>query len=154
MAKIAARLWGVFYVILFNCARAAFWILRPRIRGTIVAIWHKEQVLLVKSSYRRGWSFPGGLAKKGEKSEAAAVREAFEEVGVRLKVEDLVKIGETSGDLGPHDTSNFYEVKIEQPVDITVDGREIISGEFVSPEAALRRTLNPNVRNYLLKREV
>ncbi len=153
MAKIAARLWGIFYTILFHCARVAFWIFRPRVRGTIVAIWYKDHILLVQSSYRRGWSLPGGLAKKGEVLAEAAVRETYEEVGIQLNVDDLVKVGEASGDLGPHDTSNFYEVAIEHKVDITVDGREIISGEFVAPGDAMHRTLNPIVRSYLLNRE-
>lgn len=153
MPKKATRLWGVFYAILFHCARVVFWILRPRVRGTMVAIWHKGQVLLVKSSYRKGWSLPGGLAKKGETLVDAAVREAHEEVGIQLNAKDLVQIGQTSGDLGPNDTSRFFEVKVEAPVDITVDGREIIQGEFVDPKVALGRTLNTDVRNYLLKRE-
>lgn len=150
MSKIAMRLWGVFYVILFHCARLTFWIFRPRIRGTMVAIWNGGRILLVQSSYRKGWCLPGGLARKSETLAQAAAREAREEVGIHLKAEDLVQVGKAPGDLGPHDVSNLFEVELEGPVEINVDGREIVHGEFFTPRDALHHTLNANVRNYLL----
>lgn len=46
-------------------------------------------VLLVRHSYNRRWGTVGGLAKRGERPEVCAVREAREEVGI-----DLTLVGE------------------------------------------------------------
>ncbi len=81
------------------------------------------------------------------------MREVHEEVGIQLKAEDMVHVGAASGEFGPHDTSNFFEVEVAEPVNIVIDGREIIFGEFVTPNEALRRALNRNVRTYLVGRE-
>jgi 8-oxo-dGTP diphosphatase len=42
--------------------------------------------LFVRHSYRRRWGVPGGLAKRGEDARDAAVREAMEEVGLRVEL--------------------------------------------------------------------
>lgn len=47
-----------------------------------------DAVLLVRHSYRRGWGFPGGLLQRGEEPVAAATREAMEELGVALELDD------------------------------------------------------------------
>ena len=41
-------------------------------------------VLLVRHSYNTRWGTVGGLAKRAELPESAAVRESFEEVGLRV----------------------------------------------------------------------
>ena len=43
-----------------------------------------KEVLLVRQSYMPGWFMPGGGVKRGETLEAAARREAMEEVGASL----------------------------------------------------------------------
>ena len=55
--------------------------------GAIVVIVHDDdqQVLLVRQSYRNGWGLPGGLLKRHEETQAAAVREACEEIGVTIE---------------------------------------------------------------------
>jgi 8-oxo-dGTP pyrophosphatase MutT (NUDIX family) len=45
-------------------------------------------VLLARHTYRRGWSAPGGLLGRGERPERAAVREAMEEVGIDVDLEE------------------------------------------------------------------
>lgn len=41
-------------------------------------------VLLVRHSYRHRWGVPGGLLRRGEEPRVAAVRECYEEVGLRI----------------------------------------------------------------------
>lgn len=45
-----------------------------------------DSVLLVRHSYYRSWGTPGGLAKRHERPELAAVRETLEEVGLRVEL--------------------------------------------------------------------
>ncbi|MEI2697636.1 MAG: NUDIX hydrolase [Microthrixaceae bacterium] len=45
-----------------------------------------DSVLLVRHSYYRSWGTPGGLAKRHEHPELAAVRETLEEVGLRVEL--------------------------------------------------------------------
>jgi ADP-ribose pyrophosphatase YjhB (NUDIX family) len=43
-------------------------------------------LLLVEHTYRRRWGVPGGLLEKREDPSDAAVREAFEETGLRIEL--------------------------------------------------------------------
>lgn len=149
ISGMVTRLWGVGLFMAFQAVRLVSSILKPRIRGTMVAIWCSRRILLVKSSYRSGWTVPGGLVKKGETWAQGAVRETFEEVGLRLNAQDLVFKSEVPGDLGPRDWSYLFETSLDHPVEVTVDGREIIDAEFVTPQTALKRRLHGNVRRYL-----
>ncbi|MEN3315231.1 MAG: 8-oxo-dGTP diphosphatase [Acidimicrobiaceae bacterium] len=49
-------------------------------------------LLLVRHSYRRGWGFPGGLLKRGEDAIDGAAREALEEIGLKLDLDDNPKV--------------------------------------------------------------
>lgn len=57
---------------------------KPLAWGVRLMMIQDNQVLLVWHTYRPGWFFPGGGLKRGESFEAAARREASEEVGATL----------------------------------------------------------------------
>ncbi len=74
-----------------------FWAVRiwTWITGPVLSVWRPirlgahavvldgaGKVLLVRHTYRRGWSIPGGGVNRGETLEAAARREIYEETGV------------------------------------------------------------------------
>jgi ADP-ribose pyrophosphatase YjhB (NUDIX family) len=42
------------------------------------------QILLVRHSYKAGWSTPGGFLNRGEQAADAVVREVWEELGLRV----------------------------------------------------------------------
>ena len=61
--------------------------------GVIVTL--DDEVVLLKRSIEPGmgkWVFPGGYVDRGEPVKAAAAREAMEEVGLEVEIEDLLGI--------------------------------------------------------------
>lgn len=52
----------------------------------------RGRVLLERRGSSDRWGFPGGLAELGESLEETAVREAYEELGIRTQVESLIGI--------------------------------------------------------------
>jgi 8-oxo-dGTP diphosphatase len=62
--------------------------------GTIIRT-DDERVVLVKRAIEPGyglWVFPGGYVDRGEEIRSAAVREAREESGLHVRIDDLVNI--------------------------------------------------------------
>lgn len=47
------------------------------------------KLLIVKANYKPYWTVPGGIIDEGETPKQAAIREVFEEVGIRLDERDL-----------------------------------------------------------------
>lgn len=47
------------------------------------------RLLVVKANYKPYWTVPGGVIDEGETPKQAAVREVFEEVGIRLDGREL-----------------------------------------------------------------
>lgn len=149
---IADRIRHIILKVMFRGARFVFTTLKMPIKGALVAIWDREKILLIRKSYQKGWSVPGGLLKRHETRRQAAVREAFEETGVRLNEKDLVFVAEVPGDLGPRDSAHLFEVSVNGPIRTGIDGREIVEAEFVPPEAALERVINESLAAYLRTR--
>lgn len=118
-------------------------------RGALVAVWYDGKILLIQKSYRKAWSIPGGLVKKRETREQGAVRETSEEVGIRLDPGDLAFAAEVPGELGPNDRAHLFEVEVDGPVDVVIDGREIVKAEFVLPEEAIHRVLDKQIEAYV-----
>jgi ADP-ribose pyrophosphatase YjhB (NUDIX family) len=69
----------------FLAYRIRWRLLRPITMGVRLLMIHDGQVVLVKHTYQSGWHMPGGGLKWGETPAMGAAREAWEEVGARLK---------------------------------------------------------------------
>ena len=66
----------------------------PKVAAGVIVTLNQELVLL-----KRGippsigkWVFPGGYVDAGEPTQEAAAREAFEEVGLKVEIDDLIGV--------------------------------------------------------------
>jgi 8-oxo-dGTP pyrophosphatase MutT (NUDIX family) len=63
-----------------------YWrIFKPSAFGVKVVVTNREDVLIVRHNYLSGIpTFHGGTIEKGEEPESAAIRETYEEIGIKL----------------------------------------------------------------------
>ena len=134
-------------------ARAWWFIRRPHTFGSVVAIWHDGQLLLLRSSYRHHYMLPGGFLKSRETAIDAALRELFEELHVSLPPNAL-KLGWRGSTTFEHrhDTTTIWEVMLDAPPLIYVDGREIVWAGWRTAAEARALPLPPPVQAYLANR--
>ena len=74
--------WRTAYRVGFPLARIWWRLRRQQHEGALVAVYVGQALLLVRSSYRIEWNFPGGTVRQGEMPEVAARRELSEEIGL------------------------------------------------------------------------
>lgn len=97
---------------------------------------HQGRVLLVQRGEEPGrgrWTLPGGYVEEDETPDLAVAREVFEETSLRVRVTNLLAVRHTLRD----DDQNAYyvfEVSLEGPAEITVDGIETVQAGFFAPE--------------------
>ena len=131
-----------------------WYILRPRVEGAYVAVWHDDDVLLIRNSYRAEYSFPAGGPKRGESLEETAIRELYEEVGIRTVPSQLRRIGRFFTDIEfRQDYSTVFELVLDTTPAVRIDGREVVQAEFTPYGDALQRRLTPIVAQYFEWRE-
>ncbi len=79
--------------LLWRAARLWWRVRRPRTLGArAIVLDPAGRVVLVRHTYVARWHLPGGGVAKGERVEAAAVREVREETGLDATVEALVGV--------------------------------------------------------------
>jgi ADP-ribose pyrophosphatase YjhB (NUDIX family) len=138
------------FIVAYRVLRVWWFIRRPNERGAFVAVWHGDELLLIRNSYRKGETIPCGHIGRRETPRAAARRELREEVGMDVPESELSEATDFSlVHSYLHDHAYIFEWFPDERPEIRVDRREVIWGEFV-PEASLdARALVPQVRIYL-----
>jgi len=135
---------------------------RPHISGAHVCVRRPSpsgtgfEVLLVRNSYKTGVTVPCGGIKRRESPSAAAVRELYEEVGIRVAEDALVAETEITLDyMWRTDHAHFFRLDVgaDDPVAPRVDRREVVWGEFVDESRLGEYDLVPHVRAYLAWRD-
>jgi 8-oxo-dGTP pyrophosphatase MutT (NUDIX family) len=119
-------------------------------RAAFVLILNRtKDVLLVRSltntRFTQHWSLPGGIVEPDESSETAAIREAFEEVGVVCTIER--ELSQTKpADTNVHATTFLAHYESGK---IVMQAHEIDEAMWVSIDQALRLPLAFNIASLL-----
>jgi len=129
----------------------AYWGIRnPHTHGALIAVWHDGQILLVKNSYRRDYTLPGGYVRPDETPEQGAARELREEVGVSVSPSDLrLAYSNTKPYENRRDHVTICEVELDHAIEFEVDNREVVWAGFRRPDEVLALPIVPHLREYL-----
>lgn len=142
------RAWRAAFRLGFPLARLWWRLWRAPHEGALVAVHVGAALLLVRTSYRTGWTFPGGGVRRGEAPEAAARRELAEEIG--LAAPDLCPAGITNGIYdGRPDRVHFFQLRLERLPALRLDNREIIAARLVTQGELRGMALTGSVVAYL-----
>jgi 8-oxo-dGTP diphosphatase len=130
--------------------RVWWFVRRPPERGAFVAVWHGDELLLIRNSYRGGETLPSGHIGRRETARAAASRELREETGIDVPEADLQEATDfTIFHDYKHDHAHIFEWRAHERPKIEVDRREVIWGDFVHKDELDARPLVRHVRIYL-----
>jgi len=119
-------------------------------QGAQVALWNNDRLLLIRNSYRRTYTFPGGYIHNDENTATAASRELREETGISIAADQLRFSFACSYRNGKHEGhDDIYECQLANKPTVRIDNREVIDARFVTADIALALPLESHVRHYL-----
>ncbi|HEX6764234.1 MAG TPA: NUDIX hydrolase [Polyangiaceae bacterium] len=142
------------FIVAHRMLRAYWAVRRPETHGSLVAVWHAGELLIVKNSYRREHTLPGGYRRPGETAEEAGARELAEECAIYI---DPTRIREVYRGTHPFefrkDDVTIVETEIEtRPSLIGIDYREVTWAGFKPPAEILGMRIVPHLREYIEQR--
>lgn len=91
-----------------------------------------KEILLQERTDRNMWGLPGGCQELGEDLRETAIREAYEETGIKLNIEDLILINTLSGHLRKNSYPNgdiVYNNTSLYLVDVSINSLEKLKGD-------------------------
>lgn len=129
-SSIADRLHQSAFAALYPWAKRLASLTGHRAEAAAAAVWHGERLLVVKHSYLRCVTLPGGHIDHQEPPARAAARELAEEVGIDVSPGQLRFFGRFEL---RHSRLSLFECHLEQVPGIKIDNREITAAAFVDP---------------------
>jgi len=132
----------------FPLARMWWRLSGTRHEGALVAVYVGPALLLLRSSYRTAWNFPGGTVRAGETPEKAAQRELAEEVGIAAPA--LRPVSGVCGLWdGRRDHVHLFELQLDRMPTLRLDNREIVAARFIPVEQTRDLAVTAPVAAYL-----
>ena len=142
------RAWQLAYRAAFPVVRLGWRVWPRQHQGALVALRLGDGVLLVRSSYRKQLSFPGGGIEPGETPSQAAARELREEIGLDLPISGEPVVVEGVWE-GRPDRVFVFDVPLVTPPALRIDNREVVGARFVPWHALPTLPLSGPVREYV-----
>ncbi len=147
-SRLIDAAWRMVFRLGFPVAVSWWRLRRPRHEGVLVAVYVGTALLLLRSSYRIAWNFPGGSVHRDEAPETAARRELAEEIG--LLASDILPRGTVCGIWdGRRDRVHLFELQLDRLPTLRLDNREIVAARLVPPEELRGMLLTGPVSAYL-----
>ena len=127
------------------------------VAGSAIIEDGEGKILLVKSpKWHNKWTMPGGHIEPGETIVDAQLREAEEEVGLKLKFVDIITFGELIGSKDFYRPAHFIYFDILCKTDnknVKLDNKELKEYVWVEPQKALEMDLaesyDKTIKDYL-----
>jgi 8-oxo-dGTP diphosphatase len=141
------------YVCAYRAMRTYWKVRRPTTHGTLIALWSRGEVLLVRNSYVPYYGLPGGYLQRGETARDAAVRELHEEVGITADAAQLELVLDRTHEWeGKLDHVQIFSLEVPSRPSVEVDHREVVEAAWWPPERALALELFPPLRDVIEQR--
>lgn len=144
------RFFQFLYIVAYRLKLFYNQLFYPVAHGVYVAVWYKDEILLIKNSYKNYYTLPCGGLHKNESPKHAAVRELNEEVNIYVDESQLKLVGHYTSQIEyMQDNIILYEIILSEYVNYKCDNREVIWAAFEEPNKVLNKPLFPVVRSYL-----
>jgi 8-oxo-dGTP diphosphatase len=144
----------VAFIVAHRMLRSYWMFRRPRTQGTLVAVWNRGELLIVKNSYRKEYTLPGGYARAGETAPEAGARELAEECGIYVEPSRLKDAYRAEhGFEFRRDDVAIVEVEVDTRPVVGIDNREVVWAGFKTPREILELRIVPHLREYLERRK-
>ena len=129
---------------------------RPELAAGAVAVVGGRLLLVQRGSGGSDggtWAVPGGRVEPGERLRDAAVRELFEEIGLRARCGDLVGWAERIGE-DRHYVILDFRVELLDPPEVAVAGDDAVALAWVPLGEVAGHDLVPGLAGFLAEHGV
>ncbi|HEY0202865.1 MAG TPA: NUDIX domain-containing protein [Acetobacteraceae bacterium] len=145
------RAWQAAYRLAYPVALAWWALRRPRHQGALACIRVGSAVLLIRQSYRRAWTLPGGGVQPGETPEAAVRRELLEEL--RLPTSVLHPGAVVCGIWNNRQEEvHVFELPLDRLPSLRLDNREVVEARLFAVDELPGLALSGAAAAYLVER--
>ena len=148
--RLVDTLYRLFYRATYAMCLVFGFVFRPRSRAACVAVWQDGKLLLIRQSYTRKLTLPGGLVRRGEAPRAAALRELGEEVGLHPPAQRLAAVFSLATDHNfKRETVHYFDIHYRRRPHVQIDRREVVSALFRTVPGLSPSSCAPQLRAYL-----